>query len=176
MSTQAINRAPAAAQVSANVTTAQIFPNSFNSSIACLLTGPGGGVLEQKRFWVRASGYVTTGTNTNVTITLYSGTSLTAGGNTVLGASTARAVNTTSAPWNFEAVLTFDSVSGKLQGSFKDMINNILDADAALSNVVTGVSGAAGSASPALNFVIGVTFSAANVGNIGNLGDFSLDA
>lgn len=172
-------------QVNANVSTAQIFPSAQTPTLAYTLNAQGSGKLEQKRFYVRASGYVTGGTTTNVTVTLYAvagpnipANPLTAGSWTVLGASTARAVNSSTAPWFYEAALVFDSVSGKLHGTFTDVINNNLDAAAALSNVVTGINGSTSASlgvEPPIIFVVGITFSAANAGNIGNLGDFTLD-
>lgn len=185
MSSLAIKRAQPANPVNANVTSAQVFNLISNNAVPATVAAPGKLVLEQKRFTVRAEGNVITGTTTNVTATLAAGlvipgTPLTLGNWTTLGASTARAVNTASAPWWIEANLIFDSTSGKLQGVFSDMINNLYDAFAALSNVVTGINGTnatVGSTAPAdpvLYFAIALTFSAANAGNIGNLGNFEL--
>lgn len=161
-----------AANLVGNTTSAQIFPLLVNglasATLACLIPVPGSFRLEQRQFIVRASGFVTGGTTTNVTTTLYAGTSLTPGSNTVLQASTARAVNSTSAPWRIEAKLIFDSVSGKLHGTVEHEINNLFDAPAALTNVVTAL---VGSAEPVFNLCVGITFSASNANNLAGLGN-----
>lgn len=185
MSSLAIRRASPANPVNANVTSAQVFALTSNPLAPVTVALPGKLVLEAKRFTVRAEGWVVTGTTTNVTATLIAGltipgTPFTIGNWTTLGASTARAVNTASCPWFIQADLIFDSVSGKLQGVFSDLINNLWDAPAVLSNVLTGINGLnviSGSTAPAdpVAFIgVALTFSAANVGNVGNLANFEL--
>jgi len=182
MSTAAIQRAQAAAQVNANATTAQIFGLLTNPTVnVCTL--PLVGNTSQKRLRVTAVGYVTTGTTTNVTATLIGiagqsqpGTPFTIGNWTTIAASTARAVNSASAPWIIEADLIYDNVSGKLHGKFSAEVNNLVDNWAAITGVLTGLSDAPANTMPVALFGVAITFSAANGGNIGNLGDFSLDA
>src|SRR3990167_5249052 len=61
------------------------------------------------RFRVRAWGRVTGGTTTNYTATLYYGISLTASSNTVIEASTARAVDSANHLWEIEVELIVDA-------------------------------------------------------------------
>lgn len=131
-------------------------PQQLTAILNALLK-PNTGV-EQTLFNVVASGYITTTNTSNITLKLYSGTSTTPGSNTLLSSSGAIAQNTASAPWAIKAELIFDSVSGKLTGTVKFLINNSLVAEAAVSNVVTGVSNAA---NPVLAFGLSITSSAA---------------
>jgi hypothetical protein len=68
-----------------------------------------------------------------------------------------------------EGRLIFDSTSGLLHGVVEDLINNLFDSPAPVSNVVAAVAGGQGSAEPALYIAAAITFSAANAGNIGTL-------
>lgn len=185
MSSLAIRRASPANPVNANVTSAQVFNLISNNAVPATVAAPGKLVLEQKRFSVRAEGNVITGTTTNVTASLLAGlvipsSPLVIGNWTLLGASTARAVNSASCPWWIQADLIFDSTSGKLQGIFGDVINNLFDSWAALTNVLTGINGtnsivsSVAPADPVLYLGVALTFSAANAGNIGNLANFEL--
>ncbi len=193
MSSAAIQKAPPAAQVLAAVTTAQIFPNLATPTLAAILNIAGTGRLEQKKFKVRGSGYATTaGATTTVTATLYAknaapAASLVAGNWSVIGVSSARVVNTTTVPWWIEADLIFDSVGGKLGGTFNAMVNNTLDAAAAITNPLTGLNGSSyavtqgatkvPAAEPVFVVAVGLTFGVnASAGNIGNLQELILDA
>lgn len=178
MSTAAIQRARPAASVSAAVATAQIFPDLGTPTLAAVLLCPGSSRLEQKRFEVRASGIVTVAGAFTATLSLYGAlvapaAPLVAANWTLLGASGATAVATTTAGWEIQAELSFDSVSGKLQGIVESCVNNITVARAAIANQVTAINGVT---EPVMVFAIGVTFSAANAGNIGKMADFCLDA
>jgi hypothetical protein len=181
MSTSSINRATPAtslpSQVKAASAAVQVFNRADSVLLPVVLTAPGGGVLEQKKFLVRGSGYCTTAGAFTALVGLYAGIvapTLAAPG-TLIAVSTARAVGTTTAPWWIEAELIFDSVSGKLQGVQSALVNNLYDAKAALAAVVAGINGAVGSAEPAIYFALGITFNNANAGNIGVF-DFVLDA
>ena len=112
---------------------------------------------EATSFDLWASGYLTTTNASNITGTLQSGTSLTPGSNTTLGASSAVPVATTSCPWRVHAELLYDSVSGKLTGTFEWLINNVLTPKAVLAAVVTGVKD---SGNPVANFVLNFLSSA----------------
>ena len=96
--------------------------------------------LEGKPFLLVGSGVLNFGTSSTATLKVYSGTSLTPGSNTQLATSGAITGFAGKVPFNFELKLQFDSISGKLNGSFKFMVNNTLVAEAALSNVVTGLN------------------------------------
>lgn len=168
-----IAQARTAANVNAASNAAQVFPDQQNPTSPVFIQIPGSGRFEQKRFKVRASGFATSaGATTTFQPTLYAGSSLTAGSNTILGAATATVINTTSAPWWIELQAIFDSISGKLQGTFSAMINNSMIAAAALANVVTGLSA---QTEPVLTICCGITFSVANAGNIGGLKYLVLD-
>lgn len=158
------------------VTTAQLFNRSDIVTRPVVLNLPGSGRTEQKKFQITATGKVTTASATTATITLYTalvepGTNpLTAASWTVLGATGAVAVGTTTAPFLIEADLVMDSQSGKIQGWFTSLVNNVLGAAAAVTNVLTGATQAV---EPVAVFAVGVTFAAAAAGNIGTLGDFT---
>jgi hypothetical protein len=151
------------ATLSVTAATEAVIPNPENVAIPfiCPLR-PNEPSLEQTLFNVVASGYITTANSTNVTVKLYSGTSLTVGSDTLLGSSGAIAQNTASAPWALLANLIFDSVSGKLQGSIKFWVNNTMVAEVAVSNVVTGLKN---TANPIANFLLSLTSSAAAGGS-----------
>lgn len=156
--------------VNANVSTAQIFPQKGSTLLPSILIVPGSSRFEQKRFVVRASGYIITAATLNVTLTLYTGTSLTPGSDVSLSASTATAQNSATAPFSLEAYLICDSVSGKLHGTAKFLINDTVTAEAA----VTAGTGFNMASEPAINLVLGVTFSVANAGNSAILNEFSM--
>lgn len=122
-------------------------------------------------FTVRAWGRVTGGTTTNYTVTLYYGTSITAGSDTILLASTARAVDSANHLWFATATLVVDAVSDKIQGKAEIMIANLLNADAVISNVPTSVTVDANST---LGFVIAGTFSSGNASNAAYLDGFEI--
>lgn len=136
-----------------------VVPHPENSSIAFVLPLPGNKGNEQIPINLVASGYVKTTSTTNITSKLLSGTSLTVGSDTSLGASTATAVNSTSCPWKIKAELIYDSVSGKLTGEIEHFINNSITAKAAVANVVTGISD---TADPVASFVLSFTSSGAD--------------
>jgi hypothetical protein len=142
-----------------------------------ILTAPSGGVLDQKKFVVRASGYATTAGNFTVLIGLYAGIVVPtiAAPGTLIAVSTARAQNTISAPWMIEAELIMDSVSGRMHGTQKAVVNNLFDAEAAIAAAITGITPGQGGAEPALYFAAAITFGTGNVGNIGVLGDLVVD-
>jgi hypothetical protein len=180
-----VNKALPANTVNAAVTTSQIFPQLNNALVPAYLAVPGSGRFEQQKFWVRAQGFATSAGNFTVVITLFGFAVLsnnkanplpanpfTPGSWTVIGASTARAVNTVSRPWTYEAELQFDSTSGVMHGIFEDFINNLYDARAAVTNTLAGVNG---TFEPCIVLAVGITFSSGNVGNIGTLYEFVLD-
>jgi hypothetical protein len=127
MSTGAIQRAPAAANVNAAIATAQIFPASAPlgsigaaaaAAIAAMLVCPGSGRLEQKPFTIRASGNATTAGAFTVAITLYAAiaqpaATLTPGSWTAIATTAAVAIGTTSAPWLLECECVFRIASRK---------------------------------------------------------------
>lgn len=188
MSSLAIRRAAPASPVIAAVTTAQVFALASNPAIPANVPCPGKLVLEGKRFTVRAEGNLLTAGNYTAKASLLAGlvipgTPFTATNWTLLGAGTARAVNTAWSPWWINAELIFDSNSGALQGSFNQMVNNLFDGSAAIANQVTGINGTNQNvtqgatvvvpADPVLYFAVALTFGTGGL-NIGNVANFEL--
>lgn len=190
MSSSAIRRAAPANPVQAAVATAQVFSLASNSVLACTVPLPGKLALENKKFNVRAEGNaLTAGATTTVQASLLAATvlpatPLTIGNWTLIGAGTAQVVNTTWAPWYIEANLIVDSRSGNMQGTFSQMINNLYNAFAAITNQVTGINGTLGTvtqgatpvppADPIAFFAVALTFSVAAAGNAGYLANFEV--
>ena len=160
---------PATQIVTVNTETVILNPALASSTQALVLSIPPGTIVEQQPFDVWASGYLSTGASSTVTIKLYNGTSTTVGSDTLLGSSGAITAFSGKCPWYLKATLIFDSVSGKLQGTIKFMVNNSLVAEAAVSNVVTGLSN---TANPVTSFVLSVTFGTANANNTISVKDF----
>ena len=110
--------APRAASL-ADPTSATTFKKYSDSTKAAIVYFPvlPTGVTNAK-FYFRAAGRASTIGSHNVTPKVSYGTSATAGSNTVIAASTARAVATTTAAWMIEGELYWDSVSLTLKGNF----------------------------------------------------------
>jgi hypothetical protein len=136
-----------------------VIPHPQQAAAPWLIPVPGNEGNEQVGWDLYVSGYIVTTNTTNVTIKVYSGTSLTVGSDTQLATSGAIAQNTLSAPFEMHLHFVYDSVSGKMGGYFEGFINNTLVAKAALSNVVTGLKD---SISPVLNLLLSATSSAAS--------------
>lgn len=169
--------APLPAQVVGNVTTEQVVQNpaltSAANPVALVVQVPSNSALEQKPFEVSASGYITAAAAENVTLNLYSGTSTTPGSNTLIKTSGAQAIaGAASFPFWIKARLIYDSVSGKLQGTIQFLVNNVLVAEGAITNVVTGISNVK---NPVVSFALSVTFSVANAANLLNVADFAIN-
>lgn len=133
---------------------------------------PGGGRINGKTCRVSASGYITGDITTNATVRLAYGTSATGASNTVVEASTARAVNSTTRPFHIEIIFTTDSVVKVAVGAGTSYIGNTLDAWAALNNTVT--------IDPALDdgtqaFVCSIEFSEDDAQNSAFLKEFLLE-
>lgn len=157
-------------------TAAIIFSSNGTLPIICPLFSRGqlcGATMSQRasiRFRVLAFGRVTAGVAMNYTSTLYYGTSLTAASNTVIEASTARAVALdASASWQIEVFLTWDATSNKIQGHGWSTVNNLHDADAAIDNEVTSADPDGGTTQ---GFVIAGTFSSGHASNASRLDGF----
>lgn len=190
MSSTAIRRAAPASPVSANVATAQVFALASNPLLPVTVASPGKLALEAKRFTLRAEGNAVVSTAAYTVkasllgALLVPAIPLTAANWTLLGAGTARAVAAPgSVPWWIEANLIFDSVGGAMQGTFTQMVNNLLDASAALANQLTGINGTnlpvvQGSntilpADPVAYFAVAITFGTAGA-NSANLSNFEV--
>jgi len=121
---------------------------------------------------VFASGWATVGgTTPNLNVTMYSGTSLTPGSNTVLAVlGSAQTVTTTASyDWAIWVKLFGSSKTGKVQGNFQIEIDNTVSAVAALTNPLTVQSPAN---EPFLNIVLGITFGVANAANVAQMNRF----
>jgi hypothetical protein len=146
-------------------------PNQTNAQVLVLQIPPGG-PLEQRPFDVVASGEITTGASSTVNVKLYSGVSATVASNTLLGASGAITAFSGKTSWYAKATLIYDSISGKMSGTIKFLVNNVLVAETAISNIITGISNAN---NPVASFVLSVTFGTANAGNIIVVQDFAVN-
>lgn len=167
---------PALQVVTATTETVILNPALSSSTQALVLNIPPGSLLEQRPFDVVASGYVSTGTSSTVTIKLYSGTSTTVGSDKLLGTTGAITAFSGMCPWYQKATLVYDSVSGKLGGTVKAVVNNVLVAEVAISNVITGINNAGASAQlPVMSFVLSITFGTANAANTINVQDFCVN-
>jgi hypothetical protein len=190
MSSTAIGHAAPAAQLTAQVTTAQVFAFASNPALPCTLPVSGAGSLEGKGFRIRAEGsaFVAAAATTikaNLLAALVIPASpFTIGNWTNLGGGTARAVAASGwVPWWIEAQVMFDSNGGLLQGTFEQMVNNLYDARAALANALSGINGTnlpvtqggtpVPPANPVFRAAVSLTFSAAGL-NVGNLANFEI--
>ena len=192
MSSLAVRRAQPASPVIANTTNAQVFALASNNAIPATIAVPGKLVLEGKRFTIRAEGNLFTAGNYTAKASLFAalvipGTPFTIDNwTTLLGAGTARSVDNTWTSWYINADLQFDSLSGTLQGSFSQLINNLLDGAAALGNggaALTGINGTNANVTQGSTVVVpadpvfyvgaALTFGTGGL-NIGNLYNFEL--
>jgi hypothetical protein len=163
LNTQASIAPELPAQLSVVSATETVVPSPNNATVPLQATLNPNTANEQNVLTLAASGYIKTLNTTNVTVKVYSGTSLTVGSDTLLGSSGAIAVNTATCPWMLLAHLVYDSVSGKLQGSIKFWLNNTFVAEVAISNTLTGISNL--TALAVASFVLSFTSSAAAGGS-----------
>jgi hypothetical protein len=128
-------------------------------------------------FLIQGWGKCVTGVSANLTLKLYQvpasvvAAGLAAGsvaGCNLLATSTARAVNSTTGKFIFQAELQWDSTTGLIHGCFTDTINNLLDAWAATTAVTTATL-----ADNELNFLLSATLSSGNAANIVTLMEFA---
>jgi hypothetical protein len=128
-------------------------------------------------FSVQGWGICKTGASANLTLKLYQvpasvvAAGLAAGsvaGCNLIATSTARAVNSTTGKFLFQAELQWDSVTGLIHGDFSVLINNLLDAWAATTAVTTATL-----ADNELNFLLSATLSSGNAANVVTLMEFA---
>jgi hypothetical protein len=150
---------PLPAQLVLNSSAEAIVANPLNAAIALTVALPPNTQNEQSELILAASGYIKTTSTTNITAKVYSGTSLTPGSNTSIATSGTVAQNSANAPFMLRVHLVYDSVSGKLGGFFKFLINNTLVAEGALSNVVTALTN---TGNPVATFCLSFTSSGAD--------------
>jgi len=173
-STGATNNAslPATQSITGTSETVIADPAIQGGGTALILSIPPGGPCEQEPFEISASGIVNTGASSTVTIKLYSGTSLTPGSNTLLKSSGAITAFTGKSNWWIKARLLYDTTSGELNGTVQFMVNNNLVAEAAVTNVVTGISN---TANPVASFVVSVQFGTGNANTTFTIHDFGVN-
>jgi hypothetical protein len=137
-----------------------------DGTVAAKTQLPSNGEFKNRPFLVRAWGRVTGGGTTNFTVKLYFGTSNTIASNTIVEASTARAVDSANHNWIIEIWVVWDEVSDKIQGVGRSVVANLADAVAVIDNVP-------GSVDPSDNteraFTVTGTFSSGFAGNVANL-------
>lgn len=149
---------PATQTISGSTTETVILNPSLQSATqALVLSIPPNSIIEGKPFEVVASGLLNNGTSSTVTLKVYSGTSLTPGSNTLLATSGAVTAFAGKANWQARLRLIYDTASGKLNGTFFFTVNAVVVAEAALSNVISGIANSA-TGLPIINFCLSVTF------------------
>lgn len=109
-------------------------------------------------FKLRINGKITTGASCNVTVALQQGNSTTVTSGNNIATTGALAVNTTSANFQLECVVIWDSVAQKLQGAI--LPSSWVNATAVATAVLTNANAVAVTAQSSLTFVPVVTFSA----------------
>lgn len=149
----------------ASVTTEQVIMHpAYPATVPLTVLIPPGSVLEQRQFEIHASGIMKVGAAGNVTIKLYAGQSLTLGNDVVIGSSGAVA-STVNVPFLMIGRGVYDSVSGKMSGVVKWLVNNVITAEAAFTSIITGINNAPALGTAAASFLLTSTFSVANVGS-----------
>lgn len=148
------------------------------------LNMPGSGRLEQIPFTIKASGWVKlpAGTYTATLVAALYGVAgaaawTAASGNQIAlsGSESYTQAGTTAVivPFYVDALCEGDSTSGKLQGSYRAIVNNVLTAATLLANAPTSVNF---QTEPPLQFAAGVTLTNAQTGAVCNLGSLFADA
>ena len=165
-----IAKAQRAAVLSNISTTETVFPLNSNSAAAAIVYAPGSDRFNGKAFRIRAAGVASTAVSTNLTIQLQCGTSLTVGSNTDIEASTARAVNSTTASWQIEAIVIPEPGRDVLGGKGWAVVNNLVDAEAALDNAATFNPNSEG-----VGFVVTATFSSGDAANTCTMNEFVVE-
>jgi hypothetical protein len=176
-SQQGVQSLPAKQAITGTAETQMTDPALANAN-PLVLALPPGGPCEQEAFDITFSGYVTTTQSSTVVFKLYLGASATIGSNTVLASTTSATVATTTVPFRFTVTLNYDSVSGKLTGTYSGIIGGTLTALTALTGApVSASANNAGTnlGTPVLSFTLTVTFGTGATANTVNLKDFGIN-
>lgn len=138
-----------------------LLTNPAQPSLALSCAIPPNTNLEQVPVDLNWSGDIQTSESGNITLKVYSGTTL---GGTLIGSSGAVAYPTSGgkAPFWAAAKLIFDSVAGKLDGKIEFFLNHTLVVAVAISATITGVSN---TNDPVAQFCVSLTASAASSGD-----------
>jgi hypothetical protein len=166
--------APLPAKQTVTVNTETVINNPALSAQPLLVSIPASALLEQNIFEIHASGYIKCNASSTLTLKLYSGSSATVGSDTLLKSSGAVSAFQATVPFYIIAQLVYDSVSGKLGGTVKFMVNNTLVAEAALANVPTGITSSPTLGAAVISFLLSVTFGTADAGNLINIQEFAI--
>jgi hypothetical protein len=161
------------ATIIGNVTTEQPIL-SPGSPMPLTILIPPGTPLEQRTFEIQASGQLKTNAATNVTIKLYSGSSATLGSDVLVGSSGAVA-QTGAVPWFLRGSAVYDSVSGKMTGILKFVVNNAITAEAPFTAILTGISNANALGQAVASFLLTATFSVASPLNFLTVQEFAIN-
>ncbi len=176
--TQAVGAAflPALQIISTSATDTIILNPALNSATQALVVNiPPGGPLEQRRFKVLASGYVSTGASSTCTVKLWSGTSTTTSSDTVLASTGAMTAVSGKYPFSLEADLIYDSVSGKLDGVQNALANGgTIISNAALAGSPPLSLSINNANNPVLSFVLSAAFGTSNGANKINVQEFGI--
>lgn len=168
-------QAVAASALAVTGTTCTIFNTKASASTACTLNMPGSRRYHGKLFRIYAAGTIfVSGTAPSGNIVLFSGGSLTTGSNTVMGtlSSAQSLASGATYPWVVEAVCEGDDTTGKIQGSYTILIDNVKKSSAALDNELTTIDF---DAEPSAQFCIGVTWGVGNANNSATMLSFTLE-
>lgn len=162
--------------------------NISSTNAAGALFLPAAGVFEGQSFNIIANGNFGSDTGDpsgTVTVQLFAVTgSLTSPTYTAI-ASTGAVTPTFGAayPWSLDAVLSADSVSGILQGTYTAVVRNVIVNSAtpkALDATLTGLNFLTGNASlgqgAVMGFVVGVTFGTSDATNKASLYEFTIES
>jgi hypothetical protein len=129
-------------------------------------------------FKVRVAGTFNSAVASNgITISLYLGSSATVGSNSLLGtvATTATGVGVATGHFVVEAVLIWDSVSGKLDGSITGFIAASGGTPFPVATASVYATQASAAAASNLQFVTAATFATTNAANSVQVTEFALD-
>lgn len=146
---------------------------STNTLQPAILSVPGTGRLEQRKFQILASGFANCAADCTLTINIYGGISAVAANNTLLASSGAVALTLAGVgkPWWVILDLIFDSVAGNLCGTRTAQVGQTPVAAAAIPNQLTALNAAT---EPVFQLTAFAQFSVANVASYCTLADFGL--
>ena len=148
------------------------------NSIPLALAITPGSPLEQEKFAVVASGYVTTKQSSTIVFKLRQGTSATVASNVLMVTTPSVTLATTSAPFSLTVEFVYDSVSGKLDISGTSFCLNGTSTAPTIGSVPFTISPAlSNSNNPVLAWTLTATFGTGSAGtpNSINLKNFAVN-
>jgi hypothetical protein len=140
----------------------------------CFLAVPGTKRWEQRKFGVRAAGFVTVGADSQVAFSIYGGIDPNPNNNILLATTGGIAVTQASGgvPWYVELDGIFDSIAGRLCGLQRGMIGMSPVAAAPIANQLTNLNS---NTEPVFQMSMFVTFGVANAASYATLQDFGIE-